>query len=572
MKKLTIDNMHELQPWIALAGYEDCNANVVTMLMWQYPYPFYFEVHAHFALVCFHIEAEDETYWYMPFCAEEYRMEAVSAMLAYGRQHGIPARMSCLSREWRDWLAEHFQDQVVFDIRWDGKDYIYSRTQQETLKGKKMQKRRNHYNAFLKEYEGRWAFHRLSRDDFDDIFSLLSEWQDSHDDIFGIQEEEQGIRFLLEHAEELSLDGGVITIDGRMKAFSIVSHTTPYMLDIHVEKADRNIRGLYVAILKNYLEIADPAVTLINREDDMGLPSLIKAKRDMHPIRIAQKYTAVFRSWEITAPKPEEKDQLNALWLDSFAEETPKSAAFYFSRMYRPQDCRVLRSGDQIIAMCMFPQWQLSLNGRPVSFRFLEGVAVRREYRRCGYMKRLLDHVFQEFADARWILQAYDWDLYVPFGFTKSHFMKRVVLDKAALPPEEGSWTDADAAACLSLYETMMRGHDGFRIRDLAYYQDFWLPYQACCGMRVQVFLHEGQAEGYACWEEREEERLISELVCTSEAAALRMLASLTSADKTTAAIVSPKLNIPGKSETVPVLMAREPLSLHAPCFLSECL
>ena len=61
MKKLTIDNMHELQPWIALAGYEDCNANVVTMLMWQYPYPFYFEVHAHFALVCFHIEAEDET-------------------------------------------------------------------------------------------------------------------------------------------------------------------------------------------------------------------------------------------------------------------------------------------------------------------------------------------------------------------------------------------------------------------------------------------------------------------------------------------------------------------------------
>lgn len=53
----------------------------------------------------------------------------------------------------------------------------------------------------MKECEGRWAFHRLSRDDFDDIFSLLSEWQDSHDDIFGIQEEEQGIRFLLEHAK-----------------------------------------------------------------------------------------------------------------------------------------------------------------------------------------------------------------------------------------------------------------------------------------------------------------------------------------------------------------------------------
>ena len=569
MKKLTIDNLHELQPWIRLAGYEDCNANVVTMLMWQVPYPFFFEVHEHFALACFRIEAENEWYWYMPFCAEEHRMEAIQAMLAHEE---IPPRIACLSREWRDWLQARFPGRVLCDIRWDGKDYIYSRAQQETLKGKKMQKRRNHYNAFVKAYAGRWEFHRLTRADFDGILAFLKEWQDSHDEIFGIREEEQGIRFLLEHFERLGLDGGVITIDGVIKAFCIVSHTTPYMLDIHVEKADRNIRGLYIAILKQYLQIADPAITLINREDDMGLPALIKAKHDMHPLRIPQKYTAVFTDWEITAPAPSDKAQLQQLWLESFADETPATAAFYFDHLYHPQDCRILRSHEQIIAMCMFPRWQLSLDGIPHDFRFLEGVAVRKEYRRCGYMKRLLNHVFQEFADARWILQAYDWDLYVSFGFAKSHFMKRVILDKTALPPKERSWTDADAAICLSLYETMMRGHDGFRIRDLTYYQDFWLPYQACCGMRVQVFLHEGQAEGYACWEEREEERLISELVCTSEAAALRMLASLTSADKTTTAIVSPKLSIPGKSEIVPVLMAREPLSLHTPCFLSECL
>ena len=105
MKKLTIDNMHELQPWIALAGYEDCNANVVTMLMWQVPYPFFFEVHEHFALACFRIEAEHEWYWYMPFCAEEHRMEAIQAMLAPAE---IPPRIACLSREWRDWLQARF--------------------------------------------------------------------------------------------------------------------------------------------------------------------------------------------------------------------------------------------------------------------------------------------------------------------------------------------------------------------------------------------------------------------------------------------------------------------------------
>ena len=68
MKKLSIENYQELQPWIQSAGYEDCNANIVTMLMWQYPYPFFFQVYDHFALLNFKIEKTGDIYWYMPFC------------------------------------------------------------------------------------------------------------------------------------------------------------------------------------------------------------------------------------------------------------------------------------------------------------------------------------------------------------------------------------------------------------------------------------------------------------------------------------------------------------------------
>ena len=81
----------------------------------------------------------------------------------------------------------------------------------------------------------------------------------------------------------------------------------------------------------------------------MGLPALIKAKHDMHPLRIPQKYTAVFTDWEITAPAPSDKAQLQQLWLESFADETPATAAFYFDHLYHPQDCRILRSHEQII-------------------------------------------------------------------------------------------------------------------------------------------------------------------------------------------------------------------------------
>ncbi len=102
------------------------------------------------------------------------------------------------------------------------------------------------------------------------------------------------------------------------------------MLDIHVEKANRNIRGLYVAILKHYLEIADPSYTLFNREDDMGLPSH-KAKHDMRPIRIPLKYTARLpKSGKSRTPYRGERPA-ERLVAQQFRRMNQKNADFYFT-------------------------------------------------------------------------------------------------------------------------------------------------------------------------------------------------------------------------------------------------
>lgn len=51
MKKLTIENWKELQPYIALADYHEYNSNAMTLLMWSNRYEAYFETYEHFALV-----------------------------------------------------------------------------------------------------------------------------------------------------------------------------------------------------------------------------------------------------------------------------------------------------------------------------------------------------------------------------------------------------------------------------------------------------------------------------------------------------------------------------------------
>ena len=570
MEKLTIENYRELQPWIEAAGYEDCNANIVTMLMWQEPYPFYFEVYDHFALAYFKIKESGQIYWYMPFCEGSYRKEAIEAMLAYSREHGIPPRLSSVSRDWRDWLQDHYHGKILFHREWDGKDYIYDRRQQETLSGKKMQKRRNHYNAFLKQYGDRYEFHRLTPADFDDVLTFLKEWQDDHEDIFGIREEEAGIRFLMDHFEELGLEGGVITIDGKLEAFSIVSALTDHMLDIHVEKANRNIRGLYVAILKQYLETADPRYTLLNREDDMGLPALAKAKHDMHPIRIPLKYTARFEDWEIRPPREEEQTALRTLWLQSFADETPETADFYFTHLYDPADCRIITTKDTLIAMCMIPRWQMSIGGHVQTIRFLEGVAVAEGFRGCGYLHLLMRHLDQEFAQESMMLQAYDWDLYVPYGYAITHVGKRTVLSVPPKAADAGELIPAQAEDCTQLYTAFMQRFDGWRIRDVHYYTDFWLPYQKVCGAQSVQYVKDGQVLGYASVTEEAETVTISEIIYADASTLQEMLGLLAQEGKTLCVISDADAPIEGSHQDIPLLMMKHPPQMSEHRWISE--
>ena len=572
MKKLSIENYQELQPWIQSAGYEDCNANIVTMLMWQYPYPFFFQIYDHFALAYFKIEKTGDIYWYMPFCTLEYRKEAIEAMLAYSKEHNILPRMTSVSKDWRNWLQKEYHGKILFHKEWDGKDYIYDRKQQETLVGKKMQKRRNHFNAFIKEYGDRYAYHALSRADFSEVFECLKRWQTSHEAIFGIEEEEQGIRFLFDHFEELGLSGGVITIDGKIEAFSIVSPITDYMLDIHVEKANRSIRGLYVAILKLYLEHADPKYTLLNREDDMGLEALAKAKHDMRPIRVPLKYSARFEEWEIRHPHTEDMEAVHSLWLNSFQDESKETADFYFSHLFAPADCYIIASKENLIAMCMVPKWNMSIQGKAQQIRFLEGVAVDPGFRTCGYLRLLMEHLDQEFPDEPIMLQAYNWDLYKPFGYTVTHYGKQWTLDPILDRQAKGCFTQASASSCAKIYRTFMQTMDGWRIRDEQYYETFWLPYQHCCQNQTWQYEKDGDACGYVSFHKEEAQIQIEEIFYQDEEVLLDMLSLLQKDNVQLTVTTCLDASLKGKAARIPLLMMKHAPEMEERRFISECI
>jgi hypothetical protein len=88
------------------------------------------------------------------------------------------------------------------------------------------------------------------------------------------------------------LVGGVIRVDGKVEAFTLGERITPEMALIHVEKANLSVPGLFTVINQKFVEQTFADTLWINREEDMGLEGLRKAKRSYRPARMIEKYGA----------------------------------------------------------------------------------------------------------------------------------------------------------------------------------------------------------------------------------------------------------------------------------------
>lgn len=174
-------------------------------------------------------------------------------------------------------------------------DYIYDAEELRNLSGKKFHKKKNHVNGFMREYEGRYEFKILSCEDINEIIGFLNEWKDARsidDEYNRVDYEIIGIQSVLKNCELIKFKIAGVYIDGKLEAFSMGSYSKEEkMAYIHVEKANPEIRGLYAFINQQFLIHGFYDAIKVNREDDMGIEGLRKAKMSYNPIYLAKKYT-----------------------------------------------------------------------------------------------------------------------------------------------------------------------------------------------------------------------------------------------------------------------------------------
>lgn len=174
-------------------------------------------------------------------------------------------------------------------------DYIYLRSELASLSGKAFHKKKNHFSKFVRTYPD-YKYYEIGACNIYDAQKIADAWYYEHlqDEDASQLAEYKAIKEALENFEELGLIGGIIYVNDSPCAMTIASKINENTVDVHFEKAvgEYALNGGYAAINKLFSEKLD-GVTWLNREEDIGIEGLRKAKLSYRPKIMLKKYSAV---------------------------------------------------------------------------------------------------------------------------------------------------------------------------------------------------------------------------------------------------------------------------------------
>ena len=175
----------------------------------------------------------------------------------------------------------------------DAFDYVYLRENLATLSGKKYHGKRNHISAFSKQYN--WEYRPITEENISNIKRCAELWYDenSYKSNRHMICEKNGIVTVLDNMKLLGAKGGAIYADGNAVAFTVGSPINGEVYDIHFEKALKQYDTAYSVINREFAKNELSDYKYINREDDLGLEGLRKAKLSYRPEMFVKKYTCI---------------------------------------------------------------------------------------------------------------------------------------------------------------------------------------------------------------------------------------------------------------------------------------
>ncbi|MBC5732882.1 MULTISPECIES: DUF2156 domain-containing protein [Lawsonibacter] len=218
-------------------------------------------------------------------------------------RRGEPLRLVCLTPRQMAELEEFFPGQFTFTADRDGYDYLYEIDRLADLGGKRLHAKRNHINRFM-ENNPSWTYEEITPESLGECLAMDKEWyrrslaREGEAEERDLGDEGVALRQAMEHYQALGLEGGLIRVYGEVVAFTMGDLLNSDTYDVHFEKAYGELQGAYAMINREFARWVrgrHPNVRYLNREDDMGVEGLRKAKESYYPDQMVEKHTAMWK-------------------------------------------------------------------------------------------------------------------------------------------------------------------------------------------------------------------------------------------------------------------------------------
>jgi len=219
--------------------------------------------------------------------------EIVEVLREYSANNGKKLLFSSMNKAAMETLKEMYAGEIEIATDRDYYDYIYETEALASLSGKKLHAKRNHLNRF---YENNWGFEPITAANLPECISMHDKWCVEHDCLSDPEKrrESEAVKRGLASFFELGFVGGLIRVDGLIRAYTFGEKLNSDTFVVHVEKAFTEFQGTYTAINREFVNYACGGYKYVNREEDMGEQNLRKAKTSYHPAFLEEKYRVRF--------------------------------------------------------------------------------------------------------------------------------------------------------------------------------------------------------------------------------------------------------------------------------------
>jgi len=282
-KQITLSDKKQIDECFIGNTYRACDFCFANLYAWNARFKTVFAIEHKTIFLRFQ-DLDGQYYYMMPIGKMPLR-DAFDRIMDDARQSRIPFQMKGISKKMWEKIQHEMPESFQYIPDRNNDEYIYLSERLIKLSGKKLQSKRNHINRFKADNPDWTYFPLTSQAELNECAAMLDEWEEvniSKTD-FSQRFDYIATKIMLRDFFPLQLRGGAVRVNGRIIAFTIGEPLTEDTFVVHVEKAFGGINGAYTIINQQFIEHEASEFTYVNREEDMGMANLRRAKQSYYP-------------------------------------------------------------------------------------------------------------------------------------------------------------------------------------------------------------------------------------------------------------------------------------------------